>query len=97
METRQIISWLRDKADRADNPSWTRMMHRAANRLQVLDQKQKWIPVTERLPEQGQEVIVYDGGVAGPKVFAYHCWNKDYSSWVRITHWMPMPEPPKEV
>ena len=97
METRQIISWLRDKADRADNPSWTRMMHRAANRLQVLDQKQKWIPVTERLPEQGQEVIVYDGGVVGPKVFAYHFWNKDYSSWLRITHWMPMPEPPKEV
>lgn len=30
METKQIINWLRDKADRADNPSWTRMMHMAA-------------------------------------------------------------------
>lgn len=37
METKQIISWLRDKADRADNPSWTRMMHKAADRLKELD------------------------------------------------------------
>ena len=57
----------------------------------------EWIPVTERLPEQGQEVIVYDGGVLKPKVFAYHFWNKDFDSWTRITHWMPLPEPPKEV
>ena len=41
METNQIISWLRDKADRADNPSWTRMMHMAAKRLEELDQAQK--------------------------------------------------------
>ena len=39
METKQIISWLRDKADRADNPSWTRMMKKAADRLDELDQK----------------------------------------------------------
>ena len=56
----------------------------------------KWIPVTERLPEQGQEVIVYDGGVLKPKVFCYLFWNKNYDSWARITHWMPLPEPPKE-
>lgn len=46
METKQIISWLRDKADRADNPSWTRMMHIAADRLKELDQEHKaghWI------------------------------------------------------
>ena len=38
METKQIISWLCDKADRAENPSWTRMMHLAADRLKELDQ-----------------------------------------------------------
>ena len=37
METRQIINWLRDKADRADHPSWTRMMNKAADRLKELD------------------------------------------------------------
>lgn len=58
---------------------------------------QQWIPVTERLPKQGQEVIVYSGGVSIPTVFAYQFWDKNYESWERITHWMPMPEPPKEV
>ena len=37
METKQIISWLRDKACRADNPSWTRMMHTAADQLMRLE------------------------------------------------------------
>lgn len=59
--------------------------------------EQKWIPVTERLPERGQEVIVYSGGVLSPTVFAYHFWNECFDSWARITHWMPLPEPPKEV
>lgn len=54
----------------------------------------QWIPVTERLPERGQEVIVYDGGVLEPKVFAYQFWNKEYDSWARITHWMPLPQAP---
>ena len=58
--------------------------------------KPKWIPVSERLPEPGQEVIVYAGGVLDPVVYAYHFWNKDYCSFQHITHWMPLPEPPKE-
>ena len=37
METKQIINWLMDKADRAENPSWTRMMKKAAKRLKELD------------------------------------------------------------
>lgn len=57
----------------------------------------KWIPVTERLPEQGQEVIVYNGGGLEPKVFCYLFWNPNYDNWARVTHWMPLPEPPKEV
>lgn len=61
------------------------------------DGKPKWISVKERLPERGQEVIVCDGGVQKPIVFAYHFWNQSYASWANITHWMPMPEAPKEV
>ena len=56
---------------------------------------QEWISVKDRLPEQGQEVIVYSGGVLKPTVFAYQFWNKHYDSWARITHWMPLPQPPK--
>lgn len=56
----------------------------------------QWIPVTEKLPEQGQEVIVYDGGVQKPKVFAYQFWNEEYDSWARVTHWMPLPQAPSE-
>ena len=39
METKQIISWLRDKADRAEHTSWTRMMHTAADRLHLQEIK----------------------------------------------------------
>ena len=51
METKQIINWLRDKAARAENPSWTRMMNKAAKRLEELDQPQKtahWIIHTSK-------------------------------------------------
>lgn len=50
METKQIISWLRDKADRAHDLSWTRMMHTAADRLKELDREQRtghWINMGE--------------------------------------------------
>jgi hypothetical protein len=56
-----------------------------------------WFPVSLGfLPEQGQEVIVCDGGVLKPKVFSYHFWSKDYDSFKHITHWMPMPKLPEE-
>lgn len=50
---------------------------------------QRWIPVTERLPRNGEHILVYysDG------------WICDQYSPVDggVTHWMPLPEPPKEV
>lgn len=56
----------------------------------------RWISVTDRLPQRGQEVIAYDGGVLKPKVYACLFWDKEFDSWARVTHWMPLPEPPKE-
>ena len=56
---------------------------------------QEWISVTERLPEYGQLVIVYSGGVLSPQVFTQHFWRADFNDWAHITHWMPLPQPPK--
>jgi hypothetical protein len=55
----------------------------------------KWIPVSERLPEYGQEVIVYTGNILKPIVMTYTFWNPEYDTWAHVTHWMPLPEPPK--
>ena len=39
METKQIINSLRDKAERAADLSWTRIMHTAADRLLILEHR----------------------------------------------------------
>ena len=56
---------------------------------------QEWIPVTERLPKPCENVIVFrDGKISidyneGNGWFAYDFNGK------RVTHWMPLPKPPK--
>ena len=61
------------------------------------DENKRWIPVSERLPEQGQEVIVASYRMIKPVVFTTIFWNKEHDNWYGITNWMPLPEPPKEV
>lgn len=56
---------------------------------------QNWIPVSERLPERGQEVIIYTGNIQKPTVLAYQFWNPKYDTWAHVTHWMPLPTPPE--
>ena len=80
---------------------------------------QKWIPVTERLPDIGDTYLVVvkykydwekeyniDTDVAmfypydNPDAYIDNRWNT-YIDWdegqqyIHITHWMPLPEPPK--
>lgn len=65
----------------------------------------KWIPVTERLPEEGSEILVSRGGFIGSMMNVYSYlgedrWEDDYGYFGTaeeegITHWMPLPEPPE--
>lgn len=64
----------------------------------------KWIPVTERLPRYNEEVLVYRPKMA-MKIYVssyegYYGedddeWHEGWGICGDITHWMPLPEPPK--
>lgn len=57
----------------------------------------QWIPVFERLPENDTAVIVAtDNGMVFQCLYAYDGWDLWDGYTVNITHWMPLPEPPKE-
>lgn len=68
--------------------------------------KPKWIPVTERLPNENEDVLCSRGNHIGALMDVYtykgnNKWEDTYGNWnygdiEGITHWMPLPEPPKE-
>lgn len=68
--------------------------------------KQQWISVEERLPKRTmppKDVLVYHDLVCG--MFIDRAWySYEKNKWVsnlgmnlKVTHWMPLPEPPEEV
>lgn len=73
----------------------------------TIDLAPKWISVKDRLPpDQGKKVLVVNGH---EYISVLALWKKEYGNkwtWIDerghfkhtndITHWMPLPEPPKE-
>ena len=86
--------------------------YKAADAIEVLSKMEKttqWIPVTERLPEDGIFVLVCndDGHMMIAKhetetyEWYYKYTNYDFDIWDNeeqgpVCYWMPLPEPPKE-
>ena len=67
----------------------------------------KWISVTDRLPKVGGDYLVVDlDGCQAVLPYSSRIkrWNEDmhgekiidYWDTDEVTHWMPLPEPPKE-
>lgn len=63
-----------------------------------------WIPVTERLPDYDLVVLVTDGEDVGTG-YRYALGETGFTGWAvpfadieedDISHWMPLPEPPKD-
>lgn len=52
---------------------------------------QEWIPVAKTLPDVGVEVLVYSE-IVGICVDYY---DGDAFGYFDVTHWMPLPQPPK--
>ena len=55
--------------------------------------KLRWIPVTERLPREQETVLIW--GKQGVILLDWRRDNK-WSCFRDVTHWMPLPEPPKD-
>lgn len=60
----------------------------------------RWIPVTERLPDVGKDVLCFCRAnicfVLGWDGNHWHEGADRYYMSGFVTHWMPLPEPPKE-
>ena len=69
---------------------------RYAEEIAVLQERTRWIPVTERLPDVGVDILAY----YRDQHINMGSWGSD--DWLEedvedgyITHWMPLPEGPE--
>lgn len=62
-----------------------------------LREHNRWIPVTEKTPEYDMPQLVLNAdGDALIANYAYGEWFDTWGQDVEVTHWMPLPEAPKE-
>jgi len=55
-----------------------------------------WIPVSERLPENDGAYLCWDNRYVTTYAFIFGAWQANQFVAKNITHWMPLPNPPKE-
>jgi hypothetical protein len=56
----------------------------------------KWIPVSERMPENDGAYLCWDNRYVTTYAFIFGAWQANQFVAKNITHWMPLPNPPKE-
>lgn len=72
--------------------------------MKWISNRMKWISVKDRLPEEGDTVLVFNtsGGEDCLVTIAIKWPNEEWflteieTTSEEVTHWMPLPEPPKQ-
>lgn len=102
MDVREKLVELQLKADIEDETSENTTQHREYITDLMIDHGvtvQEWISVKDRLPERFVYVLVMtdfgEAAVARIKGNGYWYIGWDNDQYAGITHWMPLPEPPK--
>lgn len=74
-----------------------------AKELAELRQQNRWIPVSERLPDYNEEVLITDGKYVtiDERYFLENtedgeAYTWGINGWNDVVAWMPLPEPYKE-
>ena len=70
----------------------------------TVQEERRWIPVTDSPKGKGCYIVVVNHWVNGKPVVREAYWNgcdwlscdKNWELTPRVTHWIPMPQPPKE-
>jgi hypothetical protein len=66
----------------------------------MTNNKQQWISVKDRLPEEhkygiSKDVLTISGCKMQTKCYDHEIKQWSGSNYIRVTHWMPLPEPPQ--
>ena len=93
------VEWL--KEEYGDTSNWTYMGQEMSLDafLAGYQAAQQWISVKDRLPEDGQDVLVFDEGTISVKSLSSytHKWHPYENGFdCEPSHWMPMPKPPED-
>ena len=101
----ELIGQLRNFAVELRKAEDALLVRDAADVIEELS-KPKWIPVTERLPEDGSDVLAYLKYADNSRIAAANYYKGTWQDCVMgrlylteegfVTHWMPLPEPPQE-
>ena len=105
MTREKAIKWLEQMANGTRIVEYRKALSMAVAALREQEER-RWIPVKERLPENiGLYLVIETHWLDGSPGIKIAKWNtidwftadrKSKEITPRVTHWMPLPEPPKE-
>lgn len=83
-----------------NNPAWTILAEKYGKELiktlRYERAKSEWISVDDRLPDCNKEELVLVSCISGNGNHQ-HVLSSKYFDGQQVTHWMPLPKPPKNI